>query len=330
MKLFIPGAGRKVLHLKNFQELPAVSKVIISDTDAWAYGNFIADAAYTVPPFKSPGFINVIKRIHEIEKFDVLIPIHDVALHVFSQDRDKYAKLPFTLAINPKQTIDVVSDKLLTYDFFASHEIPAEPVHTIEEFLHFRSYSFPYFIKPRYIHMRGSASQLYMRIDGPEDMEIILGKIAGDESRYVIQKFLGGDEINLDFFCDGDGKVQSIVPVRRLGMGITRGITRGEIIFDRHFDYFVHKIAENLRFWGANQLQVYVTDQKKLKFTEINGRFSGSSVLVKEAGVNFFDYFIRLLCGERIKIQERPSNLKMCAWEKPHFFRKESARQLTP
>jgi carbamoyl-phosphate synthase large subunit len=328
MKLFIPGAGRKILHIKNFQEVPSVSSVIISDTDPWSFGNFIADAAYTVPIFKSSKFMNAVERIYEIEKFDVLIPIHDVALYVFSKDRNKYANLPFTLAINPKDTIDIVSDKLLTYEFFVKHEIPTEVLYTVEEFSLLQSYNFPYFLKPRYIHMRGSERQIYMKIDDEADMELILRKIKGNESQYVIQEFLSGDEINIDFFCDSEGTVQSIVPLRRLGMGISRGITRGEILFDERFDHFVHKTAKNLQFFGANQLQVYVTGEKNLKFTEINARFSGSSVLVKEAGVNYFEYFIRLLNGDEIEIRERPHYLKMCAWEKPHFFRKESAKHL--
>ena len=328
MKLFIPGAGQKILHIKNFQEVPGVSSVIISDTDPWAYGNFAADAAYTVPLFKSPEFMSAVKRIYEIERFDVLIPIHDAALYVFSMDRNKYANLPFTLAINPKDTVDIVSDKLLTYEFFVKHEIPTATVYTIDAFRQLQGYTFPYFLKPRYIYMRGSESQIYMRIDGESDMENIFGRIIGNETQYVIQKFICGDEINIDFFCDREGTVKSIVPVRRLGMGMSRGITRGEILFDERFNYFVHMTAENLRLLGANQIQVYVTEEKKLKFTEINGRFSGSSVLVKEAGVNYFEYFIKLLNGEEIEIPEKPRDLKMCAWEKPYFFSDERSRHL--
>ena len=324
MKLFIPGAGKKILHIKNFQDEPSVSSVIISDTDAWAYGNFTADAAYTVPPFNSPDFFNAVKRIYEIEKFDVLIPIHDAALYVFSKERDKYADMHFTLAINPQETIDILSDKLLTYEFFVKHAIPAETVYTVEEFLLLHKYSFPYFIKPRFINMRGTESQIYMRIDNEMDMEFVLRKMEGNETQYVIQKFLSGEEVNIDFFCDNEGKVQSIVPLKRLGMGISRGITRGEIIFDKRFDKFVRKTAENLRLWGANQMQVYVTKDKELKFTEINGRFSGSSVLVKEAGVNFFHYFINLINGEKIEIREKPRHLKMTSWENPFFFNEEN------
>lgn len=56
-----------------------------------------------------------------------------------------------------------------------------------------------------------------------------------------------------------------------------------------------------MKLWGADNAQAYVDRKGEVWFTEINGRFSGSSVLVREAGVDYFRYFVRLLRGEPVE-----------------------------
>jgi carbamoyl-phosphate synthase large subunit len=328
MKIFIPGAGGKISHILNFQELSDVKKVIISESDPWAYGNFVADTSYLLPRFDDSNFLSSFEKVFDKERFDVCIPIHDVSLYLFSKNRDFFQSFPFNLAINPKETIDIVADKLLTYDFFIKNDIPTADVYTIDHFLNLKTHSFPYYVKPRYIYLRGSHKQLYMKIEDNADVEYMMKKIKGTEKEFVIQEYLEGTEINIDFFCDSQGNVKSIIPLIRHAMGASRGISRGEIIFNTKYDSYVIKIAQKLKFWGANNVQLYVDKNNNHIFTEINGRFSGSSVLVKEAGVNFFHYFVQLLKGEDIEITEKPKYLNMCCWEKPFYFTDMKAKKL--
>jgi carbamoylphosphate synthase large subunit len=168
--------------------------------------------------------------------------------------------------------------------------------------------------------MRGSGKELYAKIEDYFDIEYYTRKIKGNEDKFIIQDYLEGTEINIDFFCDNSGKVQSINPLKRLAMGVSRGITRGEIIFENIFDPHINKLVKLLQFWGANNVQAYLDRDRNIRFTEINARFSGSSVLVKEAGVNYFRYFIKLLKGEEVVIRERAKKIEMMSWEKPFFF----------
>ena len=328
MKLFIPGAGGKVNHILNFQEHPDVEKVIISDIYPWTYGTFVADVAYQVPRFDDPTFFEVFDRIYQKERFDVCLPINDFSLYLFASQREKLKSYPFTLAICPQETIDLVADKLLNYEFFVTNNIPTAKVYTMDEFLNLKIHKFPYYIKPRYIHMRGTQKQLYMKLEDSFDLDYILKKIQTNQDDYVVQDFISGREINIDFFCDANGEVKSIVPLERQGMGLSRGITRGEMFNDSRFDSYIYQMAEKLKFWGANNVQVYMDENENLTFTEINGRFSGSSIFVKEAGVNFFHYFIELLKGNPVEINEKPRYLRMASWEKPFFFTKTKAKMI--
>jgi carbamoyl-phosphate synthase large subunit len=328
MKIFLPGAGGKALHIINFKAVAGVERVVISEIHPWAYGNFVADASYLLPRFDDAEFLQAFLRVYEKERFDVCIPIDDRALHFFSQKRTELEHYPFRLAMNPRETIDIVSDKLATYDFFLMCGIPTAPVHSFEAFLRLHSYEFPYFLKPRYAHMRGTERQFYMRLDDASDVGYAVKKVIGREEGFIVQRFLHGTEVNIDFFCDANGTVKSVIPLKRLAMGVSRGITRGEIVPEDRFDEYVFAIARHLTFYGANQVQAYVDEDRNVMFTEINGRFSGSSVLVKEAGVDYFRYFVELLQGRDISIKEKPRFLKMTCWDQPFFYCEDVATRI--
>ncbi len=328
MKIFIPAGGGQIGHIKALQDLAEVSEVIISDAYEWPYGNFIADRSYRMPRFQDPDFWDNFEQIHAKEKFDVCLPLHDASLKLFSSKRDYLSRYPFFLALNSLETIDLISDKEKTHAFFIQHEIPTARQWVLSELAMTGPPELPVYIKPRNIALRGTSEQFYMKVEDKEDFEYALRKLEGREENYVVQQYLSGEEINLDIFCDGTGELKKVVALKRLAMGSNRGITRGEIIFDERFEPFVKQICAAAKFWGANQIQAFVEPDGKILFTEINGRFSRSSVFVKEAGVNYFHYLIQLIKGNEITIEEKPRKLFMNSWDK-HFYFEESPL-LTP
>ena len=87
---------------------------MISEIYPWAYGNFVADASYLLPRFDNPNFFRIFLQLYNIEKFDECIPFNDVALHIFSEERDLLENLPFILAINPLETVKISWESFLT------------------------------------------------------------------------------------------------------------------------------------------------------------------------------------------------------------------------
>lgn len=321
MKLFLPGAGQKVSHIANFRAVPGVSRVIISDIFPWSYGCFVADAAYETPPFAAPDFLDAVDRIYERDPFDVCVPIHDASLVVFSEARKQGRTWPFVVAANGPETVDVIADKVRTYEFFQHCGLPTPRLWPLKTFLRLPDVTAPYYLKPRRIDMRGTSDAVFAPIRDTADRDYFARKLAGREEAFVVQEFAAGTEINLDFFCDSAGKVRSVVAVARLGMGATRGIARGEILIADRFYPYIERIAADLRLWGPNQVQVFAQADGSLLFMEINGRLSGSSIFVKAAGVDYFEYFLKLLRNEPVEIREQPEPLHMTMWEQPHFYK---------
>jgi len=328
MKVFLPGAGNKVEHIRCFQQLPEVSEVIVSDIYPWAYGHFVADRSYVLPPFAHERFWESFERVYEEEKFDVCVPLHDAALIIFSRQRERLLKFPFLLAINPAETVELVADKLAQYRFFREHDLPTPELHLLSDFLRRAGRTYPVYIKPRFIHYRGTSRQFFMKVEDEEGLRYAAHKLAGQEDEFVVQAFVEGVEINIDFFCDNDGIPQGIVSLKRLAMGASRGISRGEIIDSDLFAPFVHQITKRIHLWAANQLQAFQTKDGRILLTEINGRFSGSSILVKEAGINFFAYLLMLMRGEPLPVCTKPRRLKMTSWEQPVFYEEPPARRM--
>lgn len=54
--------------------------------------------------------------------------------------------------------------------------------------------------------MRGTQKQLYMKLEDSYDLDYILKKIQTNQDDYVVQDFISGREINIDFFCDANGE----------------------------------------------------------------------------------------------------------------------------
>lgn len=320
MRMFIPGAGGKGPHIRAFQAVPGVREVAISDIYPWAYGNFVADRAFRLPLFADEAFLPAVRQLLEREAFDVCVPIHDGALAFFSEHRDAFADLPVRMAMNEAETVALCADKARTHQLFARLGLPDPELQTFAEFVDQPGLELPVFVKQRFIDMRGTRRQFFLRLEDGNDLAYARRKLEGVEDAYVVQPFLTGTEYNIDFFCDDGGEVLSIAPLKRLGMGASRGITRGEIVADTRFDEAVRTIARAVPFWGANQLQAYVDEEERVRYTEINARFSGSSIFVRAAGVDYFTAFVRLLRGEPIDLPHRPRPLSMSAREEPFFY----------
>ncbi len=328
MKLLVPGAGGKPLHIAAFQDVPEIEAVVVTEVHPWAYGTFVADRSFILPTFADPDFLTKMIEVYRRERCDVCVPIHDGALALLSRHREWLAAEGVRLAMNDRHTVDVASDKWAVHSFFVEHGVPTPETWLLEDFAARPSSTFPAFVKPRFIDMRGTSESLYLRLDDRDDVAYVTRKVRGRGDRYVVQPFIAGAETNIDFFCDDHGKVKSVVALQRLAATASGGIARGEIVSNERFLPSVRDITEHLRFWGANQLQAFVTADDVTLFTEINARFSGSSVFVRAAGVDDFKYFVQLLRGVPIDIDERPTPLLMSTWDSPFFYTRPPATPL--
>ncbi len=328
MKLFVPGGGERILpHLR---AVPGVDEVITSQISPTAASNFLADRSYLLPRFDDPAFLDGVEQLYERERFDAWISAHDPVLLVVARNWERLSRLDCRFAQSPPDTVELAADKLALARFFLREGIPTPPTVTLDEFA--TRPTFPAFLKPRHTMGRDFGMSLFRRLENGADLEAALTLVGDRVGEFIVQDFLEGDEINVDFFCDAAGRVKSVVPLHRHAMTAKRAIAHGTIITDPAILEAVRPLVERLAaatpIWGPSQLQLYRLPSGEIRCTEINARLSGSSTLVRAAGVDYFHYLVRLLRGETFEIRETARPLSMIAGESVTFFEGSPARPL--
>jgi carbamoyl-phosphate synthase large subunit len=329
MNVLMPSAGKRYLHIKYIKEAKGVEKVVTTEVGSMAPAIHAADLCYSVPRIKSPDYLDVILQICAKEKIHLILPLMDLDIVTFSQNRSRFEKRGIKILLHPPETIEMSMDKLATFKFLIASGLPTPQTVSAESGrLASRSIGFPLIIKPKRADMKASMEYIIQRVQNQEEFEEILKKIEGKNGQYVLQEFLAGTELTVDFFCNREGKLISAVPGERLS-ALSKAfskdggaIDQGRTFHDPNIFQMVKQLTENIKFWGAANFQGYRDQQGKIKIVEINPRFSGATVMTKGAGHDFFQWSIDLASGKEILVPEKDfEDICMSSWLSPIFFK---------
>jgi carbamoyl-phosphate synthase large subunit len=144
---------------------------------------------------------------------------------------------------------------------------------------------FPLFVKPR--TSRGSRGTY--RVETPEELRaaVVLGRLHPKD--VLIQEFLNGTEYTVSVVVDNANRLLAIVPKRVI---VKKGITLHAVTEKNSLITDVCKrMVEKLRPCGPCNVQLKI-DRGTVKIFEVNPRFSTTSVLTCEAGVDEFSLCI--------------------------------------
>lgn len=303
MRILIPTAGNRSLLISAFREQDQVERVITTEIDELAPGNYSADKVYDVPRSSDPKFLGILESICQNENINLLVPLADLDLVRFTKERERFEKLGVKVLAVPEHTLDLSMDKLLSFNLFRQLEIPTPNTKTLAEAIQELSLvKYPVYLKPRYAAMKNSPRYFFKLLEDIDDLQYYCRKLAGQEEDYLLQDpLMLGREINVDFFVQ-NGQLKRLVPLYRLKAGDGGGIIRGKTIpCDRRIHEYVEKLVSELEFYGAANIQLFAFEDGRLLVTEINPRFSNSSALVvRPAGVDFFDLTLKMLKNEVI------------------------------
>ncbi|AOQ23325.1 hypothetical protein MTAT_18590 [Moorella thermoacetica] len=322
MNILLTSAGRRVSLLRAFrravQNLKG-SKIIAADCDPTAPTLIEADESFILPRVSSDKYIEELINLCERKKIDLVIPLIDPELPLLAGSKGIFYKIGCTVAISAPETVNIGNDKLATWDFFTSNNIPAAQTFTkeeVQEKLKRTDLSLPVIIKPRW----GSSSQGIIKCDTIDQLSFYISR----EKDIIIQEMLLGPEVTLDIMGDGQGGLLALVPRKRLkirGGEVERGITVDDGLF---YDYVV-KIVQILKPFGAINIQCFITGRGPV-FTEINPRFGGGYPLADAAGAQFPEMLIALARGEKVKprIGQYKRGLLMTRFDEAFFISLEN------
>jgi len=244
-------------------------------------GSSFCDSFYQVPRAEDPEYIGKINEICVKEKIDAIIPIYDTEVEILAKFRNE---LETKLISSPYETIRTCNDKWETFQYFSSKNIPTPKTYLDKVSPNIKS---DVIYKPR----RGIGSKGI--IDDGKKYESV-------PPDYIAQEKIFGQEYTIDCFCGEKGDLIYAVPRKRLE--VRSGICyKGETIENNIFIENINKIVNSLKFYGPINIQVFLTDDNKQFFIEINPRLGASSIITKATGINMGDCIIKLINNFELK-----------------------------
>jgi len=257
-------------------------KVIGIDCNPLSAGLHLCDKSYVVPRGDDPGFLKEILTICDKEKPDAIISGPEEETLTLSKNKEQFKKKNILVLCPDYDTVILCSDKLKTHQALKSCGIPAPQVYDKG------IVKFPCIVKPRF----GRGGRGVFKAENADELEFYYKKVANP----IIQEFIDGTEYTIDILADLDGNPLSIVPRARLQ--VESGISvKGTTVYDENAIAFAGKIAKELKLIGPSCIQCIKND-RELKFTEINPRFGGGSILSIKADATIIPNLIRIIKGD--------------------------------
>jgi len=137
---------------------------------------------------------------------------------------------------------------------------------------------FPIFAKP----ITGRGSRGAQKIESCEQMEAYLVLCGYEKDEIMVQEFLDGDEYTVSVVVNTKNRLLAVVPKRIVSK---KGITQNAVtVRCDKIEALARRIVEELQPCGSFNIQLMMKDEPLI--FEINPRFSTTTVLTVEAGID--------------------------------------------
>ncbi|MEP7151403.1 MAG: ATP-grasp domain-containing protein [Nitrospira sp.] len=288
--ILFTSAGRRVELFRSFrrayEELGLPGRIFATDIDPLAPALQVADAFYIVPRLEAPEYVQTLRDICVREGIRLIFPLIDPDVPILACHRRVIEQTGARLAVIPSESIDIVGDKWLTYQFFKRIGLPT-PISWLPEDSAVLAQPFPLFIKPR----RGSASHHTFKIQNRKELDFFSEYVQDG----IIQEFLPGPEITTDLVCDLDGKVLTVVSRQRIEVR-SGEVAKGVTVDNAFIETACRKIAQSLPAIGPITVQCILKESHPY-FTEINARIGGGFPLGIMAGADSLKLLLARMAG---------------------------------
>ena len=329
MNVLFSSSGRRVELISFFKNEGFTTFAV--DSDSTAPSLYVVDKGFIVPRVvdNPEKYVEVLLNICRKEHINVIIPLIDPELTVLAKVKKKFLDVDTTILLSSCPSVKIAADKYETYNFYKGAGLLAPETLTLDnEELAQETVEqdiFPALLKPRY----GSAGKGIVKCPDVGWFNFFSSRQKIHD--YVLQKYVSGEEITIDIFGDGTGKLISAVQRKRLkirGGEVERGIT---VKYPELFDDAM-KFAEKFKPFGPVNIQCFYNKQSKERFyTEINARFGGGYPLAYHAGANFPKYIKSLLSGNTLEpmiCSDYEEDIVMSRFDEAIYRRKEELLNL--
>ena len=263
-------------------------RIIGCDSNLDPFAASLADASFTSPEAKSGGYIEFISFICVSEKIDLIIPITEAEIDIFTSDK---IEISSKILMANKLAIEVGLDKFKTSQFISKLGNYAP-----RTYLEFDSNQlvFPIILKPR----KGHGSRNVFKCSNQDEVDFYEKRIESPVYQELLQP--ANMEVTCGVYSNGDGKSISIQLLRKLSGGRTHW---AKVIQDQEITELCGNIAKNLELKGAINVQLILTSEGPKVF-EINPRYSSTVEMRHKLGFTDLIWGIKEIMNESVTIVE--------------------------
>ena len=298
--------GRRVSLLQSFRRAARQLKIDASflgaDATELSPALQLCDGKFRVKPTTHTGYISELLSIVKANRVRLLVPTVDLDLRILSQNAPKFTAAGCRVLVSNPDVIDICQDKRKTYKFLLKNNFDTPVTISIHTALKNSQLTtgYPLFLKP----WDGSAGKGNAVARNRRELQFYAKKIPNA----ICQEFVEGVEYTCDVYVDFGMKVRCVVPRKRIEVR-SGEMSKGQVVKNARIMSEAAKLVEKLGTGsGVITLQLFLTDDGKVKFIEINPRFGGGVPLSIKAGADFPKWILQELTGDKPKI--RPDAFK--------------------
>jgi len=291
--------GRRVSLLNSFRRAAKQLKINAAffgtDTTDLSSALQLCDEGFLVKPTTHPRYIKQLLSIVKANKVKLLVPTVDLDLKVLARNKPKFASMGCRVLVSTPQVVDICQDKRKTYQFLAKNGFDTALTMSVRSALSKKKLNWPCFLKP----WDGYAGRGNAVVNNRTELLFYAKRIPNA----ICQEFIEGTEYSCDVYIDFGMKVRCVVPRKRIEVRAGE-VSKGQVVKNPRIMSEAAMLAEKLGAGpGVITLQLFLTDDNRVKFIEINPRFGGGAPLSIKAGANFPKWILQELSGKKINIR---------------------------
>jgi len=305
--------GRRVSLLNSFRRAAGQLKINAeffgTETTQLSSALQLCDKGFLVKPVAHPGYTKQLLAIVKTNRVKLLVPTVDLDLKILAQNRQKFNALGCFVLISSPEVIDICQDKRKTYRFLVKNGFDTTKTMSVRAALSKKKLNWPCFLKP----WDGYAGRGNAVVNNRRELLFFSRRVLN----CIIQEFVKGTEYTCDVYVDFNMKVRCVVPRKRIEVR-SGEVSKGQTV--KHPE-IISQTADLVAKLGAGPgiitIQLFLTEDNKIKFIEVNPRFGGGAPLSIKAGANFPKWILQemLAIKPNIRFDVFKDNLIMLRYD---------------
>ena len=291
--------GRRVSLLNSFAQAARQLKTAVSflgtDTTELSSALQLCDKKYVVKPIRHPDYLKQLLQIVKQNSVKLLVPTIDTDLLLLAKNKSRFARLGCNVLVSEPGVIEICQDKRKTYRFLLKNGFDTPLTMSVRTALSKGKLNWPCFLKP----WDGYASRGNAVVKNRKELLFFAKRIPNT----ICQEFIKGTEYTCDVYVDFSMRVRCVVPRKRIEVRAGE-VSKGQVVKHPTICSEAVRLVETLGAGpGVITLQLFLSDEDKVKFIEVNPRFGGGVPLSIKAGANFPKWILQELLGKKTNIR---------------------------